>query len=480
MTEFRNLGSKSLVIRTLLVTCLIAFTVFIYAGYPGRFDGDSASQYFQAKVNSFHNFHPLTTTVLLKVLHHFGPGPGPMFILQFSLYMLGCFLICRYFFVIGRPYLAYAMLITLLSPPILFSFLDIQKDALLTASTLLLLGIGLSAERAAGRRRTLLTIIFWFFAVFAADARTNGIILILPAVIASTWFLVPGTNSRRAVACCVAFCVVLGGLVGWNYVLASSLKVHRVHPLKVLVLFDLAGITARTRQDVSGGYAGEAFMATVDRCYSASGWDTFLDGPCAAQGELFSRNFLKDSDRTKILKLWLQNIKMHPRAYLAHRTEHMAFLLRLKCGRCSEPMVTELNYLRPYSTWIPNLDFDGTPRSTAFARGLEYLAFAYYQSIFARGYLLITTLLICFLCLLPFALKCKCGHGILIFLAFSLSALLYVAGFWVIGVSEGWRYFHIALTMAAACFVLLFSSVINVLRANFRRLDPSSTVRFAK
>ena len=311
------------------VFLMMALAILVFAMFPGRFDGDSSGQYQQGLTFVFDDHHSVMNAAMLGVLSGIAKGPGPMFVLQLALWIGGLLIFTDALIAFGDPAVGQAISILCLIPLLSFDFFDIQKDALFTALLAVLIGIG---TRTLLHRSAMLLIgafTAFCFLIFALDTRQNDFFALIPL-----WFLVRPIYQlkARAILASVGVGIVVFALAAYAIwrIDDDVLNTHRSHAIYSLFIFDLAGISARTGQDASGGLLPD-FSANVAKCYTPHEWDAFLGGACRPVGLAAQHLVADDRGRAKLELQWVKEILLHPVAYVRHRAHNFGCLIRLGC-----------------------------------------------------------------------------------------------------------------------------------------------------
>ena len=409
----------------------------IFALFPGRFDGDAINQYRQGLALQFDDAHSVLDAALLGALSNIASGPGPMFVLQLALYVGGLGLLTDALIARGRPLAGMAISVLALLPFLSFDFLDIQKDALLSALLVILIGMG--ARRLSSPAGPSLIGGLFTAGVFllAVDTRQNAIFALTPI-----WFLFQPLRRlqlRPAMICLAgALAVSASALVLNSTIDHGLLKAERRHLQYALIIFDLAGVTARTGQDASEGMLPD-FKAEVARCYTPRQWDPFLIDPACSPANTAAVTLMQgDGARALLTDVWIKQALLHPAAYLAHRLENFRCLVRLGCLD-----VVDMNGgLTPRPWDEPRM------RVTSAARALAAAAGTSWRGVLGSGALWILVLLAE---LGGSALRLR-RHGFeavpYMSVVLAAAGLLYTLSFAIFGVADQLRYMHPVMVLA--------------------------------
>ncbi|HEY8288248.1 MAG TPA: hypothetical protein VIG49_03195 [Acetobacteraceae bacterium] len=413
-----------------VVFLIVAFSILVFAMFPGRFDGDSIGQYQQGLAFGFDDHHSVMNAALLGVLSDIAKGPGPMFVLQLVLLGVGLFIFTDVLIASGHPTVGQAISILALIPLLSFDYFDVQKDALFTSLLAVLVGIG---TRILLRRSAVILIdafTAFCFLIFALDTRQNGFFALVPL-----WFLVwpiHRLKTRAILASIGAGLVVFAAATyGVWWIDDTVLNTHRSHAIYALIIFDLAGISARTGQDASGGLLPD-FPANVAKCYTPHEWDAFLGGACRPVGLAAQQIMVNGRTRAELMLQWEKEILLHPIAYLRHRAHNFGCLIRLGCHHVSDMS----------SGWATRPWDDPNMRVTVAARAIGAMGWGMWRSPLGSGVLWILVLLT----QLGISVRRlrQSGFEPMPYLAFILASasLCYTLSFAIAGVGDQLRYLH--------------------------------------
>ena len=175
----------------------VAFSVLVFAMYPGQFDGDAIGQYHQGINYLFDNSHSVMNAALLGILSNISGGPGPMFILQLALWIFGLFIFTDTLIIAERKIIGQFVSILSVTPFLSFDFFDIQKDALF--SGLLAIIVGYAAKIFLMPAKVTIIGLFATFCifVFALDVRQNAIFVYYSTLVFSATYLLFQATCNR-------------------------------------------------------------------------------------------------------------------------------------------------------------------------------------------------------------------------------------------------------------------------------------------
>ena len=307
----------------------VAFAFLTFVLYPGRFDGDSIGQYQQGLAFSFDDAHSVMNAAVLGILSHLAAGSGPMFVLQLFIWIGGLFLLTDTLIASGRPFAGMAISLLALMPLLSFDYLDIQKDALFTALLAVLIGSGARLLLRQLPMSVTGALASFGVLVLALDTRQNAFFALIP-----TWFIFWPVKRLKARPMLSSICV---GAVVFMLALGTSrwiddkiLTTSHSHIIVSLMIFDLAGISARTGQDASQGLLPD-FSENVAKCYNRHNWDEFLGGDCRPVFLAATQMMRDPPTNATLMRQWITQILRHPLAYAEHRFRNFQCLIRAGC-----------------------------------------------------------------------------------------------------------------------------------------------------
>ena len=439
------------------VFLVLALAVLAFAMYPGRFDGDAISAYRQGLNFYFTDATSVWGSVLMGVLADIARGPAPMFLLQLVLWIGGLLAFTDALIAGGHRTTGQAISLLAVTPLLSFDFFDVQKDALLSALLVILL--------ASGTRRLLLRTSFTVIGaattalvfLLALDTRHNAVFALVPM-----WFLIwpePRLQPRRLLASAAAGLAVFAAAhLTLDLVNHGPLKSDRAHFAYSLIVYDLAGISVRTRHDASQGRLA-GFLGDASRCYSPHEWDAFQGGACRPAG-LAAQALMQNPPAGRDLTfVWAKAIISHPIAYAAHRARHFGCHLGLGCRREVQKMT---------SGWWPRPWDEPAMRVSAGARAIGAVAVALWESPLGSGALWLGVL----------AAEAgvsawllRRGFKPLPYLALVLAAagFAYFMSYAVVGIADQMRYLHPVIFLAVLAGPLAVSGLIARWRDRDRR-----------
>jgi len=376
--------------------------------------------------------------VLWRLIDPVAPGPGSMLLLIVALYWLGIGLVATA--VARRSALIAALLIAAaLTPPALFMLGIIWRDMLFAGLWLTAAGLTLTvADRGDALGRVLrglglaLRGLALALIVLGVLLRPNAI----PAgALLALYVVTPQRFAWRRIALLIvpvaAALFVLSQLTYYQV-----LGAVRQDPLHSLFVFDLAGITAHSGENVFPVvWTDEQQRMLTTQCRHDDRWDWYwYIPPCDFVMQRLEADRLFNSP--VIGEAWRGAILAHPLAYLTHRAAYMATFLFAQNQTLPE-------------TWpaAANAGFAPSAAYHAYAAAHEALKVT---PLFRTGFWLAFCALV-----FAFAWPRRERAAGAFALATAGSAALYVASFAVLGVSADFRYGYWAVPAALAAAAII-------------------------
>jgi hypothetical protein len=453
---------------------LLLYASLIFALFPGRFDADSVLQYYQGIIFNFFDLLSPLMALLLGILHGIARGPGPMFVIQFTLYSIGVLLLSDSMIVAGYIHSGQATTLLMLAPIVSFNFLSVQKDALFCA--LIVLAMGTFARSiVAPKQITIVRAIFWLGVLALLwDLRKNSLFMLLPICFGVAYFIFR-IQSHVAKTWAVAGLLFVGSYMLQELLVYKVLPTGHSYALTSVILFDLAGISHRLDKDVSSGVVGTDFVADAHKCYTEHSVDNLMPwGLCKSRGLLLQQEFETRQGQNAAIRAWLKAVVQHPFAYAAHRWAHFATFMQVSCSGCANPMNIGVSIKRPYGIWQPDVprDFSEPERVTVLGLMFERLAMMSYQSAWSWGFCWMIVLAAGMIVAGVTFRRGEFNQFDLLMAIASVSGFIYGAGFLIVGVSDAQWYLHVvyALGLMTVCLMLRYTS--RVLPLMFQPTGP--------
>ncbi len=291
------------------------------AYWPGLVTWDSLRQYDQALSGAFDDWHPPVMGWIWRQLLPLAHSPAPMLLLQLGLYASGFAMIVKVLLVKRRFGLALAIACCTLQPIIIALMATVIKDSLMTGALLCATGLIATVEYGRQSRFTVAIsrAVALLLCLFAAALRFNAFLAILPLTL---WALPPIARSgwRTAVP---SMAVVAAMLLTAMPVANRLVGAERSDVALSLVIFDLAGMTEHSSENLFPPLGVADPVAANHRCYTPVKWDSYswwVDHLCPINFDLV-RRYVHDHHVSPV-RLWLSAVLHHPLAYIAHRASH--------------------------------------------------------------------------------------------------------------------------------------------------------------
>ena len=288
--------------------------------WPGIMIDDARWQYQQALDNAYEDWHPPLMAWVWRHLIALAPGPAPMFALQLLIYWAGIALIASAANKRGHPRLALALSIAGFVPAPLALMGSVTKDALMDG--VLLVASGLLLWRPLVQRpivRAALACGAIAALLIAAALRFNAFFACVPLALVALPTGFTRTKPRlllSALAATAAFLAIGPAISGLLHAENTDVKLS-------LIIFDLGGITEHSGVSQFPDLKVRNPVAVNHRCYDPYGWDSYSDWaarPCPIGFDAIQP--LVDDEGLNPTLLWVRAIAAHPVAYLEHRFTH--------------------------------------------------------------------------------------------------------------------------------------------------------------
>ena len=359
----------------------------------------------------------------------------------------------------GAPGAACAVSILATCPLVSFDYVDVQKDALLTSTVVLLLGL-LMRWRMMRRQMTLFefVLIVALFTV-ALDLRKNAVFLIMFLPLFFVDFNgVFWRKAATALLLCVGF--IAFAFAADRFIDYRILNAKSENIVAALFVFDLGGIAADTGIDTSGGLLPN-LNENVRQCYTHRRFEQSSLSGCREVYAEAHRLMADPSTRNLLILQWLRMIASHPIAYAHHRLAHFACFMRIDCD---DPhyMSAGLTYLRPWDAANP-------PRVSKLGLFIEKIAFFLNETFLASGWFWLLILSVQLVVSLRELFRK--GHSWFPFAIaiMSASAAAYAAAYALIGIATELRYLQPTFELALISLPLFVSLNAPRAVAIFRR-----------
>jgi hypothetical protein len=305
-----------------------AFTIFLVlclaANWPGRLNEDSLEQFI-----GFHNpaqlgdLHSPLIAYLWSLPAPFLKQPAAALVVQSALIAFYAAMLPTPFPLRGLPLVhAAAEAAIKLSLAVLAGF--VIKDVLLVGLLLAALAC-LQRSGASPRPARWLAATGLLFALSLVIRPTNFVMMavLAAAIVPLAW----RTWRGRAAALGLAFAALLMTLPISALFNAYATNARKDHAEVQLILFDLAGISARTGRDLVGDLPGwPAGLPDPRLCYTPSEAAIIAPwSPC--RGYAAAGRTVYSTGRRRVIEWWLRSIAANPLAYLSHRLDYSRNLL---------------------------------------------------------------------------------------------------------------------------------------------------------
>lgn len=427
-----------------LAIAAAGFALIMFAYWPGVMIDDARWQYQQAVDNAFEDWHPpIMAWVWRQLMLLVAPGPAPMLIVQLLFYWGGFALLAGWASRSGRPRLAVALASCGWVPAPVALGGTVIKDVWMAGCLVLATGLILWRDAARSRMaRMAFTASAVVALVLAAALRLNAIFACLPLALAAA----PRTFTQSWPRCIATALMACLPLLAVGPAINAAVQADNTDVQLSLIIFDLGGITAHSGANVFPDMGVKNAVAVNRRCYDPSEWDSYSDWaprPCPLGFDRMQP--MVDDEDFDPRSVWLHAILAHPLAYAEHRLTHFNLETWLI-----------VPHGPPFTAWSQSVDnpWGFRVRQNPLLRAVTAVADDAGATPIGWPFFWISVALAAFVIAvaarLPAAVK-----------AVAASAFLYGAGYAVVGVASGVRYYVWTISGGAIAAVL----VIGELRA---------------
>lgn len=318
---------------------LLACGIFTALRFPGEMNPDSQSQFEQAMIGVYNDWHPPIMARLWSFFMLFSGGVWTMFVFQMLCWALAFAILALALERRGHQVAAWAAVVVALFPPFLMHIVNIHKDVGLIAT--LMLAVALIAQyRLQGKKIPLLVrVIVAALLLYAGLVRSNSWFAVMPILV---WILWPSLL-KRPIGVALACGIVAVALVPVSSLINQSvLDARPAGALRTLQIFDLAGVVKFSRDTTVA--QDKVTLAQIDECYSpviadifyhgarcGFLWDAIAGSADTPAGLATEQPNTRQSPSVSLTPLWIAAIRKHPLAYAEHRLGHfnaaMQFLI---------------------------------------------------------------------------------------------------------------------------------------------------------
>lgn len=300
----------------LLLFAGLWLSAYIAAFYPGAMGFDAAYQWWQARGGETTNIHGIAMTWLWRLTSPVSHGPGALFVLQLLTLWAGIVLIAVRL-PVRSPWRGVFMFAATCAPVCFVLFSMMLSDTLFMAVMCCVAAATLCAMHAPRAWRIVLILLLLQLGLLL---RKNALPAAFPFVI---WMAFPARSVapgklRKFVHGTAIAVALLAAMQAGAWLLERNVD-RRVSVLPATTLWDLAAISLDTHQILlPAGSHGPGL--TLDDLRQA--FVPYANTTLFAKTRAGMRQPFLDSDdplNAQIRRAWLDAIRRHPRAYLAHR-----------------------------------------------------------------------------------------------------------------------------------------------------------------
>ena len=419
-----------------LILCALGMAAIVSAYWPGVMIDDGRWQYQQSVDNAFEDWHPPLMAWIWRQFMFLLPGPGPMLILQLLLYWGGIALISSALYRRGSPRSALAAACAGWIPAPFALEGSVTKDWLMAGA--LIMGVGLSlwsstADTRGGSLAFAAAAILALF--FAAALRVNAFLACVPlllAVLPRAFTSTPSRAALAAVASAAIFFVTPAAI-------AAALQAEDTDEQLSLIIFDLGGMTEHSGVNQFPDLHVANPVAVNHRCYDPYQWDsysTWAKRPCPLGFERFQA--LVDEGDIDPRSIWLHAIVSHPLAYAEHRLAYYNLSTWFLVPDSPKHTAWTHSFDNPWGFRVRQNAILQRIDATANAAAMTPLGWPVFWIAMSLGVLIL----------------CLSARLSAIASSVAASAFLYGAGYVLVGVATGMRYYVWTIIGAALAAVL--------------------------
>ncbi|MCX2532817.1 hypothetical protein OQ486_04885 [Plesiomonas shigelloides] len=454
--------------------CLFAFYFVVHHFYPGAMSPDSFNILSQVRTNNISDAFPIFNIFLWRLLEQYTvQGPAGILIFNVLLYYAGVFMV---FYSLAKKHLilsSIACALFVFFPPIIGVLGAVWSDITLSSLLIFLFGLSVfSGFRA--RSDTLCKLAKVFVAIFglviafaAISTRHNAAAAVIPIVFLLFYSLLSNKTytslfelfRRLFLLFLMATVVTMGLFVASKYI-NNKYTVEKKHFWRVTLLFDIAGISCKTKTDylsailesgqgldnICGLYTPKSYIPLVvgEQIHE-------LDPTIRFKGVPLRIRFGGDEINEILFNHWIRVIIDNPMAYFSHRADFFLALTTKRFGALWAPVFDAI-YSNDFGILVrdkvDSILFDEI-RSLSI-NSMIFVPIVYF--ILASAVFLIS-----FVAILK--KNSHCNVRLVIFaLSASLSGLFHLLGVSVFAVSSDFRYSHWLIVSALISVVLLLFS----------------------
>ena len=419
-----------------LVLAVFGFATIAFAYWPGVMIDDARWQYQQSVDNAYEDWHPPLMAWIWHYLMRLEPGPGPMLLLQLSLYWVGVGLVAVWLCRRGKRRLGIVATLVGWLPAPLALMGSVTKDCLMAGALSCATGLLLwskTASRPAARGG--LGGAAMIALLFGAALRANAFLACVPlalAVLPRRFTCNAPRFALTAIASAAIFFLIPGAI-------AAALQAEDTDSQLSLIIFDLGGITEHSKISQFPDLGVADPVAVNHACYDPYQWDsysTWAPKPCPLGFAAFQS--LVDEGDVDPRMIWARAVAAHPIAYAEHRLAHFNRATWFLVPENPDPPAWTQSVPNPWNfevrpNWLlSSVDAvaNGASR-TPLGWPIFWIAVAFAVLILCRAAEL-------------------CGEVA----AIAASAFCYGTGYLILGVATGMRYHVWTITGAALASVL--------------------------
>ncbi|MDR2852449.1 MAG: hypothetical protein LBV61_05265 [Burkholderiaceae bacterium] len=408
------------------IIALIGFVLTVFTFYPGFLSADSLDQFGQGLNFNFSDWHLPAMAFVWSLLDTIWPGPEPMLFLQAGLYWGGVYYLTSA--IPTRSAAVRCVIIALFFSPVVLNFAGvIWKDVQLAAAWSFVVGYTYALRRQGRPLRSSVKVLLLVLLAYGALVRYNATLVVGPLFL---YVLTGRPVVRRFWVTIAIYVAVVAGALASSQILNRLLAVEHTGVTDSLFVFDLAGISVRSNNNVYPFPLSPLEMDKVKTCYGkAEVVNPFIWGDCAF---IWSKARPPGAN-TSLLGTWKSMVIHNISAYFHHRLAHFKNFLAI-------PPSPPQSYL-----WQNGIDANNHGYKTRY-HGLYHVMHGYIQ-IFSKTILFrpVTWLLISVFMILLAALPIVDSHKKNLLMVLGLSGTAYLFTYLPFGVAPDFRYAYVSI-----------------------------------
>ena len=319
-----------------LLIAVVGFLAVLFVFQPGYMSHDSLTQLRQARSGVFSDAHPPILAFIWSLVDKAVRGPFGMLVLQNLMFWSGAALFAASLQTKRAVQVAVVGLIGFF-PPVFGQLGTVWKDVWFLGAMMMAIGLVANAHRVRSRHLMLGGSVLFF--LLATGMRHNAV----AAVFGIAMWVVHQFGVRASDRRWKETLQVVGGAAAITvlvYIASATisgvLTDHRSHFWQALAIYDVAGVSVNTNQNMfppdSGVLRDTTRLEDIDTVYTSRSllplYREICDGDNVCRASVFIRTE-DDRELDALGDLWLTTVTSQPGAYLEHRWDVFRHVLGL-------------------------------------------------------------------------------------------------------------------------------------------------------